>query len=97
MDDRRKIMVYVELTDEERALLSDCIISESEVRDALRFLEVKDGKRLCRLSLVNLEFFRDNIAAEANHAPNRRRQKRLDDFCDKLEMLLDEHDIDEPV
>lgn len=86
--------VGLELTQAERKLLLEgLVILHSEVEEAIR--STPPGEP-AMLTLDDLDDLAGHVAAEANHAPDKRLQKKLDVIFQKIEHLLETHTDEEP-
>ncbi len=81
--------IPVKLTERER----DLIQKETFFDPDFGKLAVADGKGIrVDLSLDDIEEIQGYIAAEANHAKNKKIQKDLDKLFEKLQVFLDTYD-----
>lgn len=78
--------VALEPTSAEREVLRGTIILDEDIESRIRVSVA--GRQEIRFTLEELDELAGYVAAEANHAENRRRQRRLDRICEKVESLL---------
>jgi hypothetical protein len=99
MTPRKKIKpgdkIGLKLTAEERLVLLDelnCLPSELE-----RIIRRTPAAKPVLLTLDNLDELDGYVAAEANHAKDKKLQKQLDNIFEKIQKLLDSHTDEEPL
>ena len=76
------------LSARQRELILDCTLADDDLTDRLR--EPARGNRYL-YTLGDLDLLNGYVAAEANHAPNKKLGKELDALFDHLQEILSAH------
>ncbi|MFH1009175.1 MAG: hypothetical protein V1800_17000 [Candidatus Latescibacterota bacterium] len=88
----RGTRVLVKLTLRERDLIRDDAYCDPDFGR----LAISEGRSIrIYMTLDEIEDIQGYVAAEANHTENRKLQKELDKFSDKLQVFLDTYDDEE--
>jgi len=90
--------VVIKFTQEERDLIIDHTFADPDLTKRLQIAEIKGKYLIVKYSSYDLEELVGFIAAEANHADNKKIGKKLDRLYDRLTGILDkliEYDGDE--
>ena len=81
----------IQFTLHERDLLLNVLSIEPEIEDILKLALVKNDTIRVDIEADDLELLLGAIAADANHAPNKKLEKELDALFDRLNNILDSH------
>ena len=82
--------IEIKITPEERDLILDLTFADEVLTDRLQIAEMRGKHLVARYSISDLDDLIGFIAAEANHAEDKKLQKKLDRLIDKLERMLEE-------
>jgi hypothetical protein len=82
--------IEIKITLEERDLILDFTFADEALTDRLKIAEIKGKYLMARYSLNDLDDLIGFIAAEANHAEDKKLEKKLDRLIEKLERVLEE-------
>jgi Mg2+ and Co2+ transporter CorA len=82
--------IEIKITPEERDLILDLTFADEVLTDRLKIAEMRGKHLVARYSISDLDDLIGFIAAEANHAEDKKLQKKLDRLIDKLERMLEE-------
>ena len=82
--------IEINITPEERDLILDLTFADEVLTDRLKIAEMRGKHLVARYSISDLDDLIGFIAAEANHAEDKKLQKKLDRLIDKLERMLEE-------
>ena len=82
--------IEIKITPEERDLILDLTFADEALTDRLKIAEMRGKHLVARYSISDLDDLIGFIAAEANHAEDKKLQKKLDRLIDKLERMLEE-------
>ena len=81
--------IALKLTVQERDLITQQHMIDSELLEKLQIAEIQGNNLIVKLSFEYLEDLVDFVAAEANHAEDKRMEARFDKLYDKLCDILD--------
>ena len=96
MTERRRIKpgetVPLAFTARERALVIEHTFAGPELTEPLDTARVVRGKYIMRCTLDDIDELLGHVAAEANHAKNKRLQKELDALHERLQAEMESYD-----
>jgi len=81
--------VPLELNERERELIEHHTFADEELTNRLRVVPKLGERPIFRFTLDDLDELAGFIAAEANHARDKKLQKELDRLCDRVQATLD--------
>lgn len=81
--------VPLELNERERELIEHHTFADEELTNRLRVVPKPGERPVFRFTLDDLDELAGFIAAEANHAKDKKLQKELDQLCDRIQATLD--------
>jgi hypothetical protein len=84
--------VPVTFTDRERALVIDHTFAGGELTEPLEGARAKAGTYVVRYTLDDIEELLGYVAAEANHATNKKLKKELDALFARLQDAMQSYD-----
>lgn len=84
--------VAVAITLRQRELIMEHTFAEPDLTEPFRQAKAKSGKLLVKLSLDELDELRGYVAAEANHAENKKLKRELDDLFQHLTTTMESYD-----
>ena len=84
--------VVVKITPRQGVLIAEHTFADPELTEPLRLAETKGGKLLVRITLDELDELRGYVAAEANHAENKKLKRELDDLFQHLTGTMESYD-----
>jgi len=83
--------VPLELNDRERELILNHSLADPELTDRLRLVRAPNEPPIYRFTLDDLDELAEYIAAEANHAKDKKRQKEWDRLYARLANVLESY------
>jgi len=81
--------IEIKITPEERDLIIDHTFADPDLTNRLNIAKVKGKHLVARYSINDLEDLIGFIAAEANHAEDKRLEKKLDTLFERLSRVLE--------
>lgn len=84
--------VSVTITPRQRELIVEHTFANPELTEPLRLAETKDRQLLVKLTLDDIDELRGYVAAEANHAENKKLQRELDELFQNLTSTMESYD-----
>ena len=84
--------IEIKITLQERDLIMDHTFSGPDLTKRLRIAEIKGKHLSIKYSPNDLDELIGFIAAEANHADDKKLQKKLDKLFDKLSLVLENYE-----
>jgi len=85
----RNEKVPLELNDRERKLIQWHTFADGTLTDRLRVVPKPGEPPVFHFTLDDLDELAGFVAAEANHAKDKKLQKELDQLCDRIQATLD--------
>jgi len=83
--------VPLELSDRERTLILEHTFADEELTKHLRVVPGSGERPIYRFTLDNLDELAEFVAAEANHAKDKKLRKELDHLFERIENVLESH------
>jgi len=86
--------IDIKFSEQERALILDYTFADTYLTDRLKFADIKGKFLVAKFSYCDLDGLMGFIAAEANHADDKKIGKQLDKLFSRLSDILDSKFID---